>query len=231
MTGAADNRDLDIVISLKLATSLDGRIALADGRSKWITGPEARAAGWDLRAAADAVVTGIGTVLADDPLLSARGRRAGPPGRDARIVFDSNARLPVESALLRSQAEGPVIVLCAPDAPAARRARLAEAGALIRPIARDAAGLGLCVRTGAILLAREFGWRRFLVEAGGGLAGAFVRAGLVTHLEWFRAPMLLGGDGRACIDALMPADLASAPRFRLLATHALGHDQWERYTL
>lgn len=226
-------------ITLKLATSLDGRIALADGRSQWITGPEARARGRELRRTADAVLTGIGTVLTDDPLLTARGgagedsTREDSAGeadgwRDLRIILDSTARLPLHSRLVSSLASGPVVVAHGPNAPAQRLSALAAAGVLLHEALLDADGrIGLKAAMRA--LAARFGLRHGLVEAGGTLAGAFLREGLVDAVEWFRAPVLIGGEGQPCVDFLALADLSHALRFGLWDHMALGEDRWERY--
>lgn len=227
-------------ITLKLASSLDGRIALADGRSQWITGPDARAMGRELRCKSDAVVTGIGTVLADDPRLTARGGAAGEfEGRadarnvtgarpDLRIILDSTARLPLTSRLIATLASGPVVLVHAPGVASGRRMCLTEAGVHLHEAAPGPDGrIGLA---GAMMtLALQFGLKSVLVEAGGTLAGAFLRAGLVDAIEWFRAPILIGGEGQPCVDFLALPDLSSALRFQLWEHRALGEDRWERW--
>ena len=123
-------------VTLKLATSLDGRIATASGESRWISGPESRALVHRWRADSDAVAVGIGTALADDPSLTARDVE-GPVRQPARVVFDSGARLPLTSVLVGgAHGEHPVIVLTAEDAPADRVAALTRGGGRCRPAAR-----------------------------------------------------------------------------------------------
>lgn len=206
-------------VTLKLATSLDGRIATASGESRWITGEEARAVAHRLRAEHDAVVVGIGTALADDPELTVR--LSGYEGRQpARVVLDSLGRLPATSKLVRTADQVPTYVVtlaAALDLPAVR---LVEASP--GPDGRPALGP-------VLEILRSAGLTNLLVEGGGQVAASFIRAGLVNRIEWFRAPILLGSEGRPCLGALGLAGLADAPRFRRVAVEALGSDLWERY--
>ena len=203
-----------LTVTLKLATSLDGRIATATGESKWITGEAARLEGHRLRAAHDAILVGVGTVLADDPALTVRlpGR---PVDQPLRVVLDSALRTPATAKV----ATGDTLILTiAEPAPigGARVERVeAEDG---RPAPR--AVLAALARAGA---------RSVLIEGGGQVAAAFLRAGLVDRIEWFRAPILLGGEGLPCVAALALAKLADAPKFRRLSAEAAGDDLWERY--
>jgi diaminohydroxyphosphoribosylaminopyrimidine deaminase/5-amino-6-(5-phosphoribosylamino)uracil reductase len=209
-------------VTLKLATSLDGRIATAVGESRWITGPEAREAVHRLRAAHDAVVIGVETALADDPDLTVRldGHDGAQP---ARVVLDSRQRLATSSRLVRTARLTPTFVV-ATTAPAAT---LVEAG--VRVLTVPAVGenrpeLETVVRA----LAAE-GLSRLFVEGGGQVAASFLRCGLVDALEWFRAPIVIGGEGRPAVGALALAALADARRFRRLDVRTLGDDLWERY--
>jgi diaminohydroxyphosphoribosylaminopyrimidine deaminase/5-amino-6-(5-phosphoribosylamino)uracil reductase len=209
-------------VTLKLATSLDGRIATASGESRWITGPEAREAVHRLRAEHDAVVIGIGTALADDPELSVRLEGYQGP-QPARVVLDSRQRLPASSRLASAEVAAPTYVVTTEE-PA--QALLSVGVRLLRvPAGEDGrADLGLVVQA----LAVE-GLRRLFVEGGGQVAASFLRAGLVDRIEWFRAPIVLGAEGRPAVGDLGVRALAEAPRLRRLSVESVGEDLWERY--
>ena len=204
---------------LKLAASLDGRIATATGESKWITGARARAAGHALRGRVDAVWVGSGTALADDPALTARSK-GRVVHRPLRLVADTRLRLPLDARLLRGD-PSTAWVLCARGAPAARRRRLEAAGARVLEVPRARRGLDLA--RSAARLARE-GLTEVLVEGGGELAAGLLRAGLVDELHWFAAPALLGGDGRPALGELGLRRLADAPRLEVVSRRAVGDD-------
>ena len=207
-------------VVLKLAASLDGRIATASGESRWITGPRARAAGHALRRRVDAIWVGRQTAVADDPELSARsGRRV--VHRPLRLVADTRLRLPPAARLLRGE-PGTAWVLCGADAPASRRRALEAAGARVLVVPQE--GRRLDLARGLKRLARE-GLTEVLVEGGGELAGGLLRAGLVDELHWFSAPLLLGGDARPALGALGLDALRTAPRFEVSARRALGPDE------
>lgn len=209
-------------VTLKLATSLDGRIATATGESRWITGEVARAQVHRLRAEHDAIVVGIETVLADDPDLTVRlEEQTSPP--PARVVLDSRQRLPLTSKLAMSARETPVAVLSVETPTAA----LAELGVQVLTVA--AMGDERPDLHASLAALAQKGWRKLFVEGGGQVAGSFLRCGLVDRIEWFRAPIILGGEGRPCVGALALAALADAPRFRRVTVEALGDDLWERY--
>jgi len=206
-------------VILKLASSLDGRIASASGESRWITGPEARAAVHRLRERVDAVVVGSGTALSDDPELTARrdGRLVHAP---IRVLVDSGLRVPPAAKLHRSEA-GHSWVLCSRRAPAARRRGLAASG--VRLLDVPVRGQHLDLRRALRRLARE-GLTEVLVEGGGGLAGALLRAGLVDEVQWFMAPRLLGGDARPALGALGLRALARAPELARPRLRRVGRD-------
>ena len=206
-------------VTLKLATSLDGRIATASGESRWITGEAARAAVHRLRAEHDAVLIGIETALADDPELTVRldGYDGSQP---ARVVLDSRGRLPAASRLVRSAGEVPTYLVTLRDASA-------PAGAAhLEVIPGEDGRPALAPMLDAL---RTEGLASILVEGGGQVAASFLRAGLVDRIEWFRAPIVLGSEGRPCLGALRIGALADAPRFRRVSVEALGADLWERY--
>lgn len=209
-------------VTLKLATSLDGRIATASGESQWITSEEARLEGHRLRAAHDAILVGIGTVLADDPLLTARlpGR---PVDQPLRVVLDSRQRLGLESNLVRTARETPVMVITG-QLPSAR---LTAAGVKVVKVHVGPEGRPSLSHALTALYAE--GVRSLLVEGGGEVASSFLRADAVDRIEWFRAPVLLGSEARPGVGALAIARLGEARRLRRVAVEALGPDLWERY--
>ena len=209
-------------VTLKLATSLDGRIATLAGQSRWITGEAAREAVHGLRAQHDAVVVGVETALADDPELTVRlpGYNGHQP---ARVILDSRQRLSPECKLVRTARDIPTYVVATAEPASA----LTEAGVrviTVRAVGEDRPELKTVVEA----LAGE-GLSRLFVEGGGQVAASFVRCGLVDALEWFRAPLLIGGEGRPALGALAVAALAEAPHFRRTEVREVGDDLWERY--
>ncbi|MDO8409156.1 MAG: RibD family protein [Phenylobacterium sp.] len=210
------------LITLKLATSLDGRIATASGESRWITGPEARAQVHRLRSEHDAVVIGAETALADDPELTVR-LPAYAGRQPARVVLDSRQRLPKSSRLVRSAGDVPVYVVAA----GAPSQDLVEAGVQI--VSAPAAEGERSDLHGVVAALAERGLRRLFVEGGGQVAASFLHHGLVDRLEWFRGPQIIGGDGRPAVGALGLAALDQAPRMRRIEVVMLGDDLWERY--
>jgi diaminohydroxyphosphoribosylaminopyrimidine deaminase / 5-amino-6-(5-phosphoribosylamino)uracil reductase len=176
------------LITLKSALSLDGRVATGEGDSKWISGAESRRLVHRWRADADAVAVGIGTALADDPLLTARDVDAAR--QPARVVFDSAARLPLDSALVRSLEEARLILVVAPDSPMERREALEAAGAEL--VLVPSAGADQVAGALAELGRREI--TSVLLEGGPTLAGSFMDAGEVDELRLFIAPVVIGGE-------------------------------------
>jgi diaminohydroxyphosphoribosylaminopyrimidine deaminase/5-amino-6-(5-phosphoribosylamino)uracil reductase len=188
------------LVILKLAISLDGRTATAPGGSPWISGPESRALVHRWRAEADAIAVGIGTVLADDPLLTARdvdGAR-----QPLRVVFDRRARLPLDSQLLRTLDVSPVLAVVGPEADAAA---LRDAGAEILVADGIAAALADLGRRGITSL---------FLEGGATLAGAFAAAGEIDESRVFVAPVLLGGGERLTALEAGAGDTLIETRFR-----------------
>ena len=211
-------------ITLKLATSLDGRIALANGQSQWITGEEARSAVHRLRSEHDVVLTGIGTVLADDPQLTVRlaGYEGDQPGR---VVLDTRLRTP-ETARLFDEG-GPLLFMCGADVPAHIRATLEARGAAVEIInLYDGPHISL---KAAIRRIRELDGQGIMIEAGARLAASAVKLDLIDRIEWFRAPKLLGGDGLPVMAALGLERLDQAPIFERTRISECGADLHETY--
>jgi diaminohydroxyphosphoribosylaminopyrimidine deaminase/5-amino-6-(5-phosphoribosylamino)uracil reductase len=206
------------LVRLKMATSLDGFVATAGGDSKWISGERSRERVHRWRADADAVAIGIGTGLADDPLLTARDVEVAR--QPTRVVFDSEARLPLDSKLIGTVAEAPLIVVIGPGADAQRVGGLEAAGAELIV----AAGQDRAQRVGAALT--ELGRRditSLLLEGGPLLAGAFAAAGEIDELRLFVAPILLGG-GRPPIEGDGAARVEDALRALALESEPSGDD-------
>ena len=208
------------MITLKLATSLDGRIATAQGESRWITGPDSRLQVHRLRAAHDAVVIGAGTALADDPELTVRLEGFGG-AQPARVVLDTRQRLAADSRLVRTAQDIPTYLVSSQPL----RPDLAASG--VRGI--QIPGPGRPEMSQMIAALAGQGLRRLFVEGGGEVAASLLREGLVDRLEWFRAPIVIGGDGRAGVGDLFLGALADAPRLRRVDLRVLGADLWESY--
>jgi diaminohydroxyphosphoribosylaminopyrimidine deaminase/5-amino-6-(5-phosphoribosylamino)uracil reductase len=214
------------LFALKTATSLDGRIALASGISRWITGPAARHAVQVLRARYDAILVGSETVVADDPGLNCRlPDYAGRP--KVRVVFDRRLRLPLGSELVRSARISPTWVLSTPEAVAEKGAALTDAGVTV--LAVDAARDGVAFAKAAVIELAARGLTRVLVEGGGQLAASFLRADLFDELNWFRAGRVLGGDARPVIADMALDRLPDNSTFRRVESLAFGPDALDLY--
>lgn len=215
-------------VTLKLATTLDGRIATRTGESQWITGPEARRRAHLERARHDAVLVGSGTAARDDPRLTVR--LAGHGERQPmRVVLDSRLSLPLTHALVRDAHAVPTVVLTRWDAPSERTAALNDAGVSVTHLAPDDdSGTGVSL-PGALTALGSRGVTRLMVEGGARLAGALVRADLVDRLVWFRAPSLIGGDGVPALADAGVRELDAAPGFRQTGASRAGADTVETY--
>jgi diaminohydroxyphosphoribosylaminopyrimidine deaminase/5-amino-6-(5-phosphoribosylamino)uracil reductase len=137
-------------------------------------------------------------------------------------VLDSRQRIPITAALVATAKEIPTILVTTHPA----SERLTDAGVTVLQVAEHEERVDLCAAVEALA---RVGVERVLVEGGGRVAGSFIRAGLVDAVEWFRAPILLGDDGRPAVDCLGLQALADAPRFRLAGVSVVGEDLWERY--
>jgi len=215
------------MLTLKLATSSDGRIATATGESQWITGAEARRWVHGMRACHDAVLVGAGTARADDPSLTVRG--LGVRHQPVRVVLSRRLDLPEGSALMRSAGEMPVWLCHGPDAPAATRAAWDTAGARRIEVAAGPGGqLDLALVMQAL---GEAGLTRVFCEGGGTLAAGLLASNLVDELSVVSAGIVLGAEGTPAVGALGIAALAEAPRFSLREVRSLGGDVlglWDR---
>ncbi len=207
-------------VTLKLATTLDGKIALSTGESRWITGDRARAHTHLARAQNDAVVVGIGTALADDPELTCRLPGVKPAGL-VRVVVDSKARLPAASKLVSTAKSTPVWLLSTQ----AGARTLHHAG--VRVLQAPATAGGVDLAAGLKLLGAE-GLTRVLVEGGATLASALLKLGLVDRLLWYRAPSVMG-EGISAVASLGLSAIKDLPRFVREETIRLGEDVLETY--
>ncbi|MGH2924016.1 MAG: bifunctional diaminohydroxyphosphoribosylaminopyrimidine deaminase/5-amino-6-(5-phosphoribosylamino)uracil reductase RibD, partial [Solirubrobacterales bacterium] len=214
------------LVTYKAAMTLDGRVAAPGGDSRWISAGESRGLVHRWRAECDAVAVGIGTALADDPLLTARAADELEGEQPIRVVFDSQARLPLDSALVGSIDEAPLIVVCAPEAPSSARKGLEGAGAEVIV----AGGSDSAARLGAALVAAlvELGSREIqdlLLEGGPTLAGAMFDAGEIDALRLFVAPLLLGaGEARALLEGAGARRIADGLRPLAVEHRSIGED-------
>jgi len=211
------------MVSVKLATSLDGRIATRSGDSKWITGEPAREFGHLLRATHDVIAVGSGTILSDDPELTCRlpglADRSPP-----RVIFDRRGRISGEAKILSTPA--PPVWLVTEAAHVALRARSKNAIEFIEIKTQHGDSEWLHAACRALA---ERGVTRILIEGGATLATSFLKAGLVDRLYWFRAPIAIGEDGLAGLGSLTVDRLADSVGFRRLETRPLGNDMLELY--
>ena len=210
-------------VTLKLATTLDGRIATHAGESRWITGEESRRVVHELRGGHDAVLVGIETALKDDPELTVR--LAGYEGyQPTRVILDSRSRLPLSSKLAQTARVIPTWVVTT----GAISGEMQAAGvrAIKVPSLHQRVDL-----TAALEALSDMGIERLFVEGGGVVATAFLRAGYVDRLEWFRSPTILGGDARPVIGHLNIEVLSQMFRFTRLGVQSVGEDLWETYEL
>ncbi len=201
-------------VALKLATSLDARIADLEGRSRWISGSDARAFVHWLRAGFDAIAVGGRTARADDPSLTVRGTIT-PRITPSRVIFDAGADLPGSLGVIRSASEVPTYVVASPQAPATRLTALERAGVGVVTAAN--LGDGLHALRGA-------GIQSLLVEGGGRLAGALLGNGLGDRFYWIQSPLWLGDRGVPAIAGFPSEPIARAERWRTVERRALGDD-------
>ncbi len=212
------------MVTLKLAASLDGRIATASGESQWITGPEARRLVHAMRMRHDAVMVGAGTVRADDPGLTVRG--LGARRQPVRVVLSRGLDLPLDSQLARTAREVPLWILHGSRAAPERIAAWQETGARLFAVPVSAGQLD--IRAALAILGAQ-GLTRVFCEGGGSLAAALLSEGLVDEFAGFTAGLALGAEGRPSLAAMGIDRLGDAPRFALVETRAIGADVMHRW--
>jgi diaminohydroxyphosphoribosylaminopyrimidine deaminase / 5-amino-6-(5-phosphoribosylamino)uracil reductase len=215
-------RDKRPQVILKLAVSADDKIGAAGHKPVAITGEAARMRVHLLRAQCDAILVGIGTVLADDPLLTCRlpGMEARSP---VRVVLDRALRMPGTSRLVHSARETPLWVMTSDFAEAPAAVKLGAAGAQVMRVAATATPPGLDL--GAVLHAlSEKGITKLMVEGGARVASSFVAAGLVDEVWLLRGPDAVGADGVPALDALPLAAITQSPGFKVRASETLQKD-------
>jgi diaminohydroxyphosphoribosylaminopyrimidine deaminase / 5-amino-6-(5-phosphoribosylamino)uracil reductase len=213
-------------VTLKLAETLDGRIATATGESRWITGSLARRKVHALRLQHDAVMVGSGTALADDPDLTVRD--LGADRQPVRIVFDRLLRHAPDSRLGRTAGQSPVWLVHGPQAPDAARQRWIDGGALLLDVPEVDGHLDLPL---ALLALAAKGLTRILCEGGSTLAAALLQNGLVDDLAHFSGAVLIGSEGHPALGPLGLTALAEAPRPTLRETQVLGADLYSLWSL
>jgi len=208
------------LFSWKTATSQDGRIATQSGDSQWITGEEARKFGHLLRAQHDAIMIGSETAQVDDPLLSCRlpGMTDHTP---TRIVLSSHLKLSVDSQLIKTAGQIPTVIYTL-DTNTDRRDGLERSG--VRVVSTDADETGRISVSGVAADMAEHGVTRVLLEGGGTLAASLLKADLIDRIYWFRAPMLIGSEGRPALGAMDINRLIQSPAFTRRSNCVMGAD-------
>ncbi len=214
------------LITLKIATTMDGRIATQLGESHWITGDEARAHAHLMRSTQDAVMVGVGTIIADDPRLNCRleGLENNSP---IRVIVDSRLRTSLISNVVETAKNQPTWIITLETSDPKRRKALEDLGVDVIEVAADNDGypdLGSVVNH---LAAR--GITRLMVEGGSHLAGSMVRNNLIDRVLWYRSSSIMGSDGIPSVGAYGTNELASMARFKRGLTRPLGKDLLETY--
>ncbi len=220
-------RDQRPHVILKLAVSADDKIAAAGHRPVVVTGDVAKTRVHLLRAHCDAIMVGIGTVLADDPVLTCR-LPGMEPRSPVRVVLDRSLRIPGDSRLVHSARATPLWMMTSETAEAAAATKLGAAGAQVMRIPSNPAKFGLDL-TGVLHALSEKGITRLMVEGGARVASSLVSAGLVDEIWLLRGPGVVGADGVPALDALPLAAITQSPTFRVRASETLGKDSLTIY--
>lgn len=216
------------MVSLKLASSLDGRTATHAGHSQWITGERARNRSHLMRAQADAIMVGSATAIVDDPDLTCRLPGLGHLS-PVRIIADGRLRLPLTSKLVRSARDVRVWILTYPGGEAARRQAFLDCG--VELIDVPAGENGQMNMKKAMELIAERGITRVMVEGGSRLASSLMGAKLIDRLDWFQAPKIIGGDGYPALAGLGIDKVDDAPNLELVDVVSLGEDTLQSYVV
>jgi len=214
------------LITLKLATSLDGQIGTKSGESRWITGPASRARGHLLRVQHDAILVGSGTAVADDPRLDARLPALGDAS-PVRVVLDGRLRLPLTHDLVRRAAQQPTWLITRQEAEGDRLQAYRDSGVEVIQVGLDREG-SLSLSEALKALGKR-GMTRVLVEGGGRIAAALLSLDLVDRLVWFHGPKVIGGDGIHAVTGFGLEGLEAAPAFVPREVLRLGDDLMETY--
>lgn len=208
-------------MTLKLATSLDGKIALGNGQSEWITGERAREQGRMLRGEHDAIAIGSNTAVIDNPQLTTRIKDQADP---IRVIFDTKLRLSPKSNLAQTAEQTPVWVFTEKTSGDVANT-LKDLGVKLfqTPVSLK---IELESALGTLL---DNGVKTLLLEGGGTLAASFFEIGAIDRIAWFRAPIILGADGRSGIGNLALQELSNAKRFSRVSIEEIGDDLYEQY--
>ncbi|MGI9393266.1 MAG: bifunctional diaminohydroxyphosphoribosylaminopyrimidine deaminase/5-amino-6-(5-phosphoribosylamino)uracil reductase RibD [Boseongicola sp.] len=214
------------MVTLKLATTLDGRIATASGESRWITGPSARRMVHAQRMGHDAVLIGGGTARVDDPILTVRDM--GVDRQPVRIVVSRHIRLSHDCRLFNDAGNSPVWIVCGEDAAETKEAnQWREAGAKVIPAHTENGQISAAAMLASL---GQAGLTRVLCEGGGMVAASLLTADLVDELVVFSAGKVIGAEGQPSIGPLGLAELGAAPMFELIETRPVGVDVLQRWT-
>jgi diaminohydroxyphosphoribosylaminopyrimidine deaminase/5-amino-6-(5-phosphoribosylamino)uracil reductase len=205
-------------VILKAAMTLDGKIATKTGASRWITSDAARREVHQLRSRVDAVLVGIGTVLADDPELLAYGKTKNP----MRVVIDPNLKIPIQSRLVTTVSSAPTLVMTTVSAASKKASLLAQAGVLIESFPKKVGGIPFQAILKRLM---KKGIASLLIEGGGRVNGRALREGVVDRVIFFIAPKFLcGNDAKAVVEGKSVATLADAVSLRDMTIRKVGDD-------
>ena len=213
-------------VTLKMAMSIDSRTATKTGDSKWITGEKARYSSHFLRSKHDAILTGIGTVLADNPILNTRISGLGNRS-PTRIIMDTKLRLPVDSQIVSTATEYKTIIFTTGEAEKSKKRHIESFGLQVVTLTGNKSGRVSLIETLEVLAAK--GINSVLVEGGGTLNTEFLRSDLIDEFLVYRAPIVLGGDGKAAVEALGISDLSAGATFERTEIASIGTDVVETY--